>query len=67
MFNRGENGKLRFEDLDFEIMLDDWYSICTSVEELQWILNKIAETAYQEAMSFGEDQGFDVSELDISF
>lgn len=66
MFERID-GALKFRNLDAEIFFDDIFDIANTPEEIDWIFNKLLQTAYFEALEIGKDKGFSEIEDVVDF
>ena len=68
MFSRNENGRLRFERLDFEIMIADMLeqTLPKDMKDLRWMVKVLIESTQLVAWEYANDN-FDDEEWEDVF
>ncbi|WP_195540516.1 hypothetical protein [Eubacterium maltosivorans] len=55
MLYRNEEGKLHFDNFDFELLIDGLFDKCKNMHELEWLEGQIIETVEYAKENFEEE------------
>lgn len=59
MLTRNENGKLSFNTLDFECLIDDLFDLCKTEHEVNWVVESLSGIIENESDRYIEELGED--------